>query len=90
MMGRETPYEVVFSNYKDIKDYPGLKIAFTTENKNVGGGQGGGGGRPAGAGGQGSGGQGGGGGRGGFGGAMTLDKVKINPKIKDNDFKMPK
>lgn len=74
MMGREVQMDILYSNYKD---YEGLKIAYSMETK-----------RPAGSGGQG-GGQGGRGG-GGFGGSMTVDKIKLNPKIKDNEFKMPK
>lgn len=81
MMGREIQSELIFSNYKDVE---GLKIAYATETKRIGG-QGG----PGGQGGQGGGGQ--GGGRGGMGGGpTTVDKVKINPKINEKDFKMPK
>lgn len=79
VMGREVSSDIIYSNYKDFE---GLKIAYKTEVKRSGGGAGG----PAGQG------NGGGQGRGGFGGAMTstVDKVKINPKIKDNAFNMPK
>ncbi|MFN8354823.1 MAG: hypothetical protein U0Y10_10285 [Spirosomataceae bacterium] len=84
MMGREIQSEAIYSDYKDVE---GLKIAYKTETKRIGG-QGGPGGP---GGGQGGGGGGQGGGRGGMGGGpVTVDKVKINPKINEKDFKMPK